>query len=156
MMTACTSGVNQCEQPCHAGTIQALGGLAAVHDDVDQLGVVDHGHSPNLLRLGLEGNASFPDPTGKWQVSKSGGAQPRWRRDGKELFYISLNRVMAVDINASPAFQPGTPKVLFETRGIYGYDVSADGKQFLINVPVADSGGDLIIVVLNWRAGLKK
>ncbi len=60
---------------------------------------------------------SFPDPTGKWQVSKGGGTEPRWRRDGKELFYISGNRVMAVDISDSPAFHSGPPKALFETRG---------------------------------------
>src|SRR5260370_3617792 len=59
---------------------------------------------------------SFPDPTGKWQVSKSGGSQPRWRRDGKKLFYISENRVIAADISPSPPFQPRAPKLPFQTR----------------------------------------
>ena len=52
------AGVNQREQPCHSGAVQALGGLAAIDDAVDQLGVVNHGHGANLLSLGLEGDTS--------------------------------------------------------------------------------------------------
>jgi hypothetical protein len=51
-------GINERKQSCHAGAVQVLGGLSAIDDNVDQLGVVDYGHRPNLLRLGLEGNAS--------------------------------------------------------------------------------------------------
>jgi hypothetical protein len=51
------ASVNQREQPRHAGTVQALRGLSAIDGDVDQLGGVDHGHGPNLLRLSLEGDA---------------------------------------------------------------------------------------------------
>ena len=51
------AGINEPEQPRHTRTVQALGGLSAVDDDVDQVGVVDHGHGPNLLGLGFERNA---------------------------------------------------------------------------------------------------
>lgn len=113
-----------------------------------------------------------PFPTasgGKWMVSKGGGNQPHWRRDGKELFYISADsKMMAVEVaGASGAFQSGIPKVLFAAP-IFGggtatnttrYDVTADGKKFLINsVPAETTPGTSppITVVLNWQAGLKK
>ena len=113
-----------------------------------------------------------PFPTasgGKWMVSKGGGNQPHWRRDGKELFYISADsKMMAVEVaGASGAFQSGIPKVLFAAP-IFGggtatnttrYDVTADGKKFLINSVPAETTpvtSPPITVVLNWQAGLKK
>src|SRR5207302_1988745 len=86
----------------------------------------------------------FPAASGgKWMVSKGGGTQPRWRRDGKELFYISADsKLMAVEVAAaSGIFQAGIPKALFAAP-IWGggasvnvtrYDVTADGRKFLIN-----------------------
>ncbi len=113
-----------------------------------------------------------PFPTasgGKWMVSKGGGNQPHWRRDGKELFYISADsKMMAVEMaGASGSFQSGIPKALFAAP-VWGggtatnttrYDVTADGKKFLINsVPAETTPGasSPITVVLNWQAGLKK
>jgi dipeptidyl aminopeptidase/acylaminoacyl peptidase len=86
----------------------------------------------------------FPAASGgKWMVSKGGGTQPRWRRDGKELFYISADsKLMAVEVaTASGTFQAGIPKVLFgapiwgggAALNVTRYDVTADGKKFLIN-----------------------
>jgi dipeptidyl aminopeptidase/acylaminoacyl peptidase len=100
---------------------------------------------------------------GKWMVSRGGGAQPRWRRDGKELFYIARDRtVMAVDISTSPDFKAGIPKSLFEravlpANGlVFRWDVSADGKRFLLNTPGAEAAAaSPITVVLNWQAKLK-
>ncbi len=58
----------------------------------------------------------FPPSGGKWQISTGGGGQPRWRSDGKELFYIVSDRsLMAVDITTEPTFAFGTPHVLFQT-----------------------------------------
>ena len=58
----------------------------------------------------------FPSGEGKWQISVDGGAEPRWRGDGKELFYLAKDqRLMAVPINAATSFEPGVAKVLFET-----------------------------------------
>lgn len=98
-------------------------------------------------------------------VSSGGGIAPRWRRDGKELFYITADgsTVMRVPITLSPTFTAGTPALLFmigsETgfRGLrrnVPYDVSPDGQRFLINVASAEPASSRITVVLNWAAGL--
>ena len=76
---------------------------------------------------------------GKWKIGS--GSQPRWRRDGRELFYISPDsKVMAVDVTTTPAFKAGTPEPLFTAptwagaRFVSRYDVTADGKKFLITI----------------------
>lgn len=104
-----------------------------------------------------------PEHAGKWMVSSGGGSQPRWRRDGNELFYLSADRkLMAVDVNTGPTFQHGVPKPLFEPPIYFGatdvhrYDVTADGKRFLINPDAVGAGSVPIMVVLNWTAALKK
>jgi eukaryotic-like serine/threonine-protein kinase len=100
---------------------------------------------------------------GKWQISNSGGSQPAWRGDGKELFFLSAEgKMMSVPVeSAATSFQPGVPKTLFQTRLDFdafsrAYDVSADGKRFLLANPVAESSGVPITVILNWPALLKK
>jgi hypothetical protein len=83
---------------------------------------------------------SFPTPGGKWQISTSGGADPRWRRDGRELFFISSDRkLMAVEVKSDSVFQAGLPRELFAT-GVSGlvdvrthYAVTTDGRRFLVN-----------------------
>ncbi len=85
----------------------------------------------------------FPATGAKWQVSVSGGEQPRWRRDGKELFYISPDRMlMAVDIRVPGAFDENPPRPLFQTNIPFGdinvshaYDVTPDGERFVIAAP---------------------
>jgi hypothetical protein len=95
-------------------------------------------------------------------VSKSGGNLPRWRRDGKELFYVSggSGRLMAVSVTLSPAFQAGIPKVLFQfPQGPGAYDVTADGQKFIrfaFETAASDGAPSPITVVLNWTALLKK
>jgi len=114
---------------------------------------------------------SFPDHQGKWQVSQSGGSMPRWRRDGKELFFLAPNsQLMAADVNWSgstfevaalhPLFHlrlaPGPPIYdLGPTAGQIGYDVSPDGQRILVNSP-AESEATPITVILNWPAKLNK
>jgi serine/threonine protein kinase/Tol biopolymer transport system component len=107
----------------------------------------------------------FPEASGgKWKIGS--GYQPYWRRDGKELFYISTDsKLMAVDVTTNPAFKAGIPKALFPAP-IWGppmfvtrYDVTADGKKFLINTLRPEATGAAstpITVVLDWQAGLKK
>jgi len=112
-----------------------------------------------------------PFPTasdGRWTISEGGGSQPRWRSDGKELFYISADsKVVAVGVSTNPTFQAGPRKVLFQapiwgggmTRQALRYDVTPDGKRFLINTVPTDAVATLaqpITVVLNWTALLKK
>jgi Tol biopolymer transport system component len=115
----------------------------------------------------------FPSGPGKWQVSVDGGVTPRWRRDGREIFYqgtgtTAAGRLMSVEIAPGAAFRAGTPKDLFE-HGISGaphfgnyftYAVSADGQRFLIPRLVATDPEQAIsspiAVVLNWEAGLSR
>jgi Tol biopolymer transport system component len=76
------------------------------------------------------------DAAGRWLISKSGGNSPRWRGDGKELFYVASDgKLMSVDVSAKPLFKAGAPRPLFQLpAGFIGGDVSADGKRFLIGV----------------------
>jgi len=98
----------------------------------------------------------FQGSGGSWRISTDGGAVPRWRHDGKELFYISGGKLMAVDVEASESsFDVGPPRRLFEKTGISNYDVSKGGQQFLVAVPV-ESSPEPITVVLNWTADLKR
>lgn len=99
----------------------------------------------------------FQGTGGSWRVSTGGGSFPCWRRDGKELFYIWRGKLMAVDVKArATSFEPGVPKLLFETSGTWNYDVSRDGQRILIAVPVEESSPEPITVVLNWAADLKR
>ena len=93
-------------------------------------------------------------------VSPTGGDQPRWARDGTELFYLSADqKLMAVPVKVGSDFQAGTPHALFELEALYGplsgrfaYLPSGDGRRFLVTTPV---GGVVpITIVLNWRAAL--
>jgi hypothetical protein len=112
---------------------------------------------------------SFPEHQGKWQISQSGGSMPRWRHDGKELFYLAPNsQLVAADVNWSgstfevggvhPLFHlrlaPGPPIYdLGPTAGQIGYDVSPDGQRILVNSP-AESDTAPITVIFNWPAAL--
>ena len=94
----------------------------------------------------------------KWRVSTDGGAQPRWRRDGKELFYRNgAGAVMAVDVTAlNGKVQTGLPHQLFipSPLSTVGWDVAPDGQRFLFSLPVDQAvNADPITVVLNWQAG---
>jgi len=108
---------------------------------------------------------SFPAPGGgKWQISKDGGQFPRWRRDGRELFYYASDeRLMAVPVRSATRLDVGAAVPLFEAHLLGGglglrlqYDVARDGQRFLLNVPLEDAAASSITVVLNWAAGLKK
>jgi Tol biopolymer transport system component len=85
---------------------------------------------------------SFPGAAGKWQVSRGGGTEPRWRGDGKEIFYIGPSGMLtAVPVSSESGFSTGTPVSLFQVRGraqisstdLFTYDVAKDGKRFLVN-----------------------
>ena len=109
---------------------------------------------------------TFPNPEGgKWMISRAGGVEPRWRRDGRELFFISADsKMMAVDIATAPVFSPGIPKVLFDapiwgggvTNNVTRYDVSADGKRFILNAAPPEGRTAPITVILNWEGILKR
>ena len=104
-----------------------------------------------------------PSPDGgKWMVSRGGGVMPRWRRNGKELFYISPDsKMMAVPVSTQPVFKSGTGQPLFQTdivntgirTGPMSWDLSPDGNRFLI---ITETPGDAssLTVALNWRSPL--
>lgn len=106
----------------------------------------------------------FPSVSGKWQVSSSGGAQPSWRRDGKELFYIAADKkLMAVEVKEdSSTFRAGVPVPLFQThvRGLTDsrnyYAARGEGKRFLVITPRQEDVSSPINVVLNWTRDLHR
>jgi eukaryotic-like serine/threonine-protein kinase len=108
---------------------------------------------------------TFPDANGgKWQISADGGVEPKWRRDGRELYYLALDgKLMAVSIGG-PVFTPGRPVTLFQTTLPVNrtqpvrdrrYDVAPDGR-FLMVVPAATGAAPPTTVVVNWENGLEK
>jgi len=106
----------------------------------------------------------YPGPGGKWQISTEGGAEPVWNPNGRELFYRSGGKMMAVDIATQPGFAAGKPRVLFEDKYVptpgttANYDVSPDGQRFLMLKPSeqAQTAPTQINVVLNWFEELKQ
>jgi Tol biopolymer transport system component len=101
---------------------------------------------------------AFPGAGNRWQVSQNGGVEPRWGRNGKELFFFTPdNRLMAAEVRADgTSFEVGAIHPLFQTRSLgfgYRYDVSPDGKRFLV---VAGLPQELspIMLVTNWTAEL--
>ena len=105
--------------------------------------------------------ATFPTFTEKRQVSVSGGCQPFWRKDGKELFYLALSgKLMAAEVKGGATPQAGVPRVLFQTPVrvvpyLRQYSMTSDGKKFLFGEPI-NEGAEQITIVLNWSAGLKR
>jgi eukaryotic-like serine/threonine-protein kinase len=101
---------------------------------------------------------TFPEHGGKWQISTSGGYNPEWSRDGRELYFIGADRkLMAVEVKGDgEGFQASTPKPLFKVAALAQFDVGKDGR-FLIQVPVEQAATSApLTVVVNWQAGLKK
>jgi dipeptidyl aminopeptidase/acylaminoacyl peptidase len=107
----------------------------------------------------------YPGPGGKWQISTEGGAEPRWNPKGKELFYRSGDKMMAVDMTTQPSFTVGKPHLLFQGRYFASefplvgtaYDVSADGQRFLMVKDTAEATAlTQINVVQNWSEELKQ
>jgi Tol biopolymer transport system component len=106
---------------------------------------------------------TFPDASGgKWQISANGGFEPKWRRDGRELYYLGPDgKMMSVSI-AGPPFSAGRPVELFQTPLAVNraqptrdrrYDVAPDGR-FLMVVPSSSGPAAPYSVVVNWSAGL--
>jgi eukaryotic-like serine/threonine-protein kinase len=101
---------------------------------------------------------TFPGAAGKWQVSRGGGTEPRWRGDGKEIFYVGPKGMLtAVEVSTSAGFSGGSPVPLFPFRGraqisstdLFTYDVTKDGKKFIVNRYVKPEYVAPLTVVLN-------
>ena len=107
----------------------------------------------------------FPDFGSKWQVSRAGGDEPRWRGDGKELFYLAPDGgLMAVDVKTGTGLEAGSPVALFQTHprqplsamDFFSYDVTADGQKFLVNTKVDTSNSAPLSVILNWSSEMER
>jgi Tol biopolymer transport system component len=105
---------------------------------------------------------SFPGAAGKWQISRGGGTEPRWRGDGKEIFYIAPGGILtAVPASSESGFSTGTPATLFQIRGrapisstdVFTYDVAKDGKRFLVNRYVKPDHVAPLTILLHATAG---
>ncbi len=99
----------------------------------------------------------------QWQISTAGGQQPRWRGDGRELYFVSPDGyVMAVAIETQPVFRPAAPRKLFrlperpERDTPVFEDATSDGKRFLLNVPVVARSSVGFHAIANWPALLDK
>ena len=127
--------------------------------------------SPNARWVAYQSNESgidqvfvqsFPDPATRYQVSSAGGTRPRWRHDGKELFYLSPDgTLMAVTIRSNGGLEVGTPTMLFRTSTTkdapaVNFEVAPDGQRFLIAEVVSQPSRSPITVQLNWNPFLKK
>ena len=109
--------------------------------------------------------SSFPNGNGKWQVSSAGGQEPRWRQDGKELFYLSAEgKMMAVAVKTGSGFESGSPVALFQThrrqpvsaQDFSSYDVSGDGQRFLILTKVDEAKAAPLSILLNWASEMER
>jgi len=101
---------------------------------------------------------SFPSLGARATISTDGGTSPRWSRDGHELFYRSGNKMMVVEIRTSPAFRAGPPRMLFDGQYAQGYDVSPDGKRFLMIRPGPEPAPQKleVHVIVNWFEELRR
>ncbi len=167
-------------------TAVSLGGKA----DIWGVSTADHRAGPILDTIYTEGSASL-SPDGKWlayqsdesgqieiyvqpfegissgtkrrwQLSSGGGGMPRWRGDGKELFYVTNNgKMMAATARAADGnFAFDAPQALFQTRQFPKtwnlYDVSGDGQRFLMNLPLEISSSSTITVLTNWTEKFRR
>jgi len=104
----------------------------------------------------------FPGGGARWQVSTTGGADPRWRGDGKELYFLDpADSMTAVDVDTSGATpRLGVPHALFQANGVQrqvgSFVVANDGKRFLINSGSTKQGSEPLTLVTNWTSELKK
>jgi Tol biopolymer transport system component len=106
---------------------------------------------------------TFPDPNaGKWPISVNGGVEPRWSRDGRELFYWSGRTLNVVAVKTAPTFEAGPPRKLFDAPIQAGYvndnhrwQVSPDGQRFLV-LALQESAPATIRVIVNWPSLLQR
>ena len=105
---------------------------------------------------------SFPQGGGKWQVSSGGGSDPRWSADGKELFYLSQdNKLTSAEIQEKAgSIGIGKTQTLFQASTLLvagsSYDITSDGKKFIVALSVVPSSTEPVTLVTNWPASLKK
>jgi hypothetical protein len=139
---------------------QITGGATASQIDTCDRTVADHVFFEDVYV------ASLAQPGNKTRISVGGGSTPRWRADGRELFYAAADNhsVLAVAVNGASRFVAGTPKHLFtigqtpaarDRRRNVVYDVTTDGARFLVSIPAGEPSSSRVTVVMNWTAALR-
>ena len=108
----------------------------------------------------------FPNPVRKWRISTDGGDEPLWSPTGRELFYRSGDRMMAVPISSKPSFKSGAPLVLFQgdyardpiEKDVQNYHVAPDGEHFvMVREPLdPDRAPEQLNVVLDWAEEVRR
>src|SRR5262249_33201251 len=108
---------------------------------------------------------TFPGAVGKWQVSRGGGGEPRWRGDDKEIYYLAPGGVITAVLTSTQegTFSTGPPQTLFQfhpraqisSTDAYTYDVSSDGQRFLVNRYLKPDHVDPLTIVLHATAESK-
>jgi eukaryotic-like serine/threonine-protein kinase len=104
---------------------------------------------------------AYPSAGARWSVSAEGGFSPQWRGDGREIYYISGSRLVAVDIQVEGSrVVPGVPRVLFDAPfagiGRNFFVPSQDGQRFLAVLRVDQAADRAFTVELNWMSRLKR
>ena len=101
---------------------------------------------------------AFPEPSGKSQVSMGGGVAPRWRADGREIYFIAPDgKMMAAPVAMrGSSFEAGTPVALFSTHIVgqafkFQYVVSRDGRFLINDLPADEATASPITLILNWK-----
>jgi eukaryotic-like serine/threonine-protein kinase len=109
--------------------------------------------------------ASLSGSGAQYQVSNDGGQQPRWRQDGKELFFLSRDRkLMGASVKTDSILQFNVPVTLFQTfshepitaEEFFTYDVSADGRRFIVNMNPEQASLRSVDIILNWTSTLDR
>jgi Tol biopolymer transport system component len=104
----------------------------------------------------------FPEGAPRIQISRDGGREPRWRKDGRELFYLSPDgTLMEAALSRTPTLQASAPSELFHEGPLTSgpaptYSVSSDGQRFLMIDPVGDPHADRLTVITHWAETLKQ
>ncbi|MCI0403337.1 MAG: hypothetical protein L0212_07430, partial [Acidobacteria bacterium] len=104
--------------------------------------------------------APFPGPGGRWQVSSAGGSRPLWRKDGREIYFLAADdKLMAAEVRAEGAsLAVGQVRSLFSVRPKRlgrVYDVTGDGRRFLVNTSIQERNAVPLTMVANWTSGVK-
>ena len=108
---------------------------------------------------------TFPAAAGKWQVSRGGGTEPRWRGDGKEIYYLGPGGMLTtVSVSSEGTFSTGQPVSLFQFHGrapisstdTFTYDVSSDGSKFLVNRYLKPDHVDPLTIVLHAQISVAR
>jgi hypothetical protein len=137
---------------------ESSGRLSPVRDNQGQLWMAydsnETGQNEVYLRQFLPGVPGGPAGA-KVRVSSGGGRDPKWRKDGRELFYSNGKKLMAVDVKLSASAEVGTVHALFEVTPSSNWVPFADGRRFLFIEPAGEPPAAKINVVLNWQLELK-